>query len=245
MYIKMCGMMHAHDLAVCHQLGIDAVGLVVEYPEPVPWNLSLAEGKALITHVPPDVASVVVCSGTPDTLDALARDLSPDALQVHGDETLAQTAEIVARSKERGVKVYRALRVRPESGKASGEIADPVDAARALEETGVTGIVLDSKVPHRPGGTGIPVDVNVMRRVVDAVSIPVIAAGGLNSRNVGAVIAAVRPWGVDVLSGIESTPGTKDPDEMRAFADAVREASQDVVPLTSQGSSHQSGGRQE
>lgn len=221
-YIKMCGMMDSSDVAACAALGIDAVGIVIEYPVPVPWNLSRHEGRELIAGVPHGVASVVVCSGPPDALADLARDVRPDALQVHGDESLAETEEIVRRVAPFGVEVYRALRIRPETGRASGEIAEVEEAARAVERTGVAGLVVDSKVASRPGGTGIPVNVALMGRVVDAVSIPVIAAGGLGPHNVADVIRAVRPFGVDVLSGIEEAPGTKSRAKMEAFANAVR-----------------------
>jgi len=221
-YLKMCGMMNQRDVAACVELGVDAVGIVVDYPVPVPWNLTRDEGRALVARVPAGTTSVVVCSGTPKFLAELAREVRPDALQVHGDESLAQTEEVVRLVEPLGIKVYRALRISPDTGRASGEIADVAEAARAIEQTGVSGLVVDAKVAHRPGGTGVQVGVASLRKVVAAVSLPVIAAGGLNAANVREVIRSVRPFGVDVLSGIEDAPGKKSRVKMAEFAGAAR-----------------------
>ncbi len=223
-YIKICGMMTQQDVAICSDLGIQAVGLVIDYPVPVPWNLTRDQGKDLRARLDSSLSSVVVCSGEPHFLEGLARDVRPDALQVHGDETLVQTAEVVQRLQPLGVKVYRALRICPDTGEAAGEIPGVAAAARAIEATGAAGLVVDSKVPHRPGGTGIAVDVESLRQVAQAVRIPVIAAGGLNAQSVAAVIRAVRPFGVDVLSGIEERPGVKSREKMTAFVAAVNNA---------------------
>jgi len=220
----MCGMMHREEIVLCCELGVQAVGVVIEYPVPVPWNLSLEAGRALVSHVPDEVASVVVCSGSPERLAQIAAEIRPSALQVHGDESLTEIEELVLRLAPLGIKVYRALRIRPDTGEAAGEIAEIEGAARAIERTGVAGLVVDSKVSHRPGGTGVPVGLEYLRQVVEAVSVPVIAAGGLSAANVGDVIEAVRPFGVDVLSGIESSPGRKSLEKMAAFVDAVRRA---------------------
>lgn len=140
---------------------------------------------------------------------------------MHGDETLAETAEIVQRLRPMGVGVFRARRIVPETGEAAGEVPDPVEAARAMADAGVTALVVDSKVPHRPGGTGVAVDVETVRRIVQGVEIPVIAAGGLTPDTVRTVIDQSSPWGVDVLSAIEAEPGIKDQAVMERFSKAA------------------------
>lgn len=222
MFLKMCGMMTPGDIRFCGELGLDAAGIVVEYPRPVPWNVSREAGRRLAAAAPDRLQIVMVCSGTPAFVEDLAAFVRPHLVQIHGEERLEEVAEIVERLRPLGIGVLRALRIAPETRLAEGEVSDPIAAAQAMAEAGVDGIVVDSKVPERPGGTGVAVDMATLRRIVAHSPVPVIAAGGLRTESVGEVIARVRPWGVDVLSGIEEVPGRKDRSEMRRFAQAVR-----------------------
>lgn len=211
------------DVQYCGELGIQAAGVVVEYPRPVPWNLTREQGRALVDRAPVGLEMVMVCSGTPVFIEELARYVRPHVAQVHGDETLADVRQMVQRLQPLGIGVFRALRIAPETGKAAGEIPDPVEAAQAIAETGVRAIVVDSQVPHRPGGTGVAVDVATVKRIVQGAQVPVIAAGGLTPDTVGSVIDQTRPWGVDVLSAIEAEPGMKDRSIMKRFYRSVQD----------------------
>lgn len=224
MFVKMCGMMRREELELCAELGIDAAGIVVEYPRPVPWNLSRATARRLVESAPTGLKLVMVTSGAPEFIAQLAAHVRPHIVQVHGEETLDDVAGIVERLRPMGIKVFRALRIVPETREAAGEVADPCAAACAIAATGVSGIVVDSKVPQRPGGTGVAVDVETIAEIVQAAGVPVIAAGGLKAENVGTVIQRARPWGVDVLTGIEAAPGEKDRQRMQEFVEAVRAA---------------------
>jgi len=224
MFVKMCGMMRREDLAMCGELGVDAAGIVVEYPSPVPWNVDRVAGRRLVAEAPEGLQVVMVTSGAPRDIAELASYVQPHMVQVHGEESLTDVAEIVERLRPLGIGVFRALRIVPETKQAAGEITDPRDAARALAATGVKGIVVDSKVPRRPGGTGVAVDVETIADIVRAVDVPIVAAGGLNAGNVGEVIRRAQPWGVDVLTGVEAAPGEKDVRRMQEFVAAVRAA---------------------
>ena len=153
MFVKMCGMMRREDLAMCGELGIDAAGIVVEYPSPVPWNVDRVAGRRLVAEAPQGLQVVMVTSGTPRDIAELASYVQPHMVQVHGEESLKDVAEIVERLRPLGIGVFRALRIVPKTKQAAGEITDPRDA-QALAASGVKGIVVDSKVPRRPGGTG-------------------------------------------------------------------------------------------
>jgi phosphoribosylanthranilate isomerase len=80
---------------------------------------------------------------------------------------------------------------------------------------------LDSVSDARPAGTGQSIDWSIARKIRESVRLPVILAGGLNSGNVNQAIAAVNPYGVDVISGVENPVGRKDPDKIKAFIEAV------------------------
>ena len=128
-------------------------------------------------------------------------------VQLHGDEGPAFCAEAARRT---GCKVIKAMRVR------SG--AD----IQALSSFHTDYHLLDSYAPGRPGGTGETFAWELAR--AHRGTPPLILSGGLNPDNVGDAIAAVRPFAVDVASGVETRPGHKDPDKLLAFAAAVRAA---------------------
>ena len=109
--VKICGLMRAEDVAACVSAGAHALGFVTEYPVPVPWNLTEARAKELIDAVPPFVTSCMVTAGSAEKVLSLARRVRPDIVQLHGDETLEETAVIAAELKKIGILCIRALRV--------------------------------------------------------------------------------------------------------------------------------------
>lgn len=204
------------DVDLCVRAGVHAVGFVVDYPVPVPWNLTPSKARDLINKVPPFVNSVVVTGGPPEKIVELANTIRPDIVQLHYKETLADVKEIACRLDRMGIKAIKALRVNNE-GKCDFEIANPVAAAKALSETKIAAILVDSYTAVRPGGTGIQVDRGVFKEISEAVSLPLVLAGGLNPANICQIIAECKPYAVDVLTGVEETPGRKDPEKVNQF----------------------------
>ena len=105
------------------------------------------------------------------------------------------------------------------------------EASRGLEwnvagERCISGVFFDSGTPQQPGGTGTIFDWKAAALGIQAIGerLKVVVAGGLNSNNVGDAIRVLKPWGVDVVSGVEARPGKKDPQKVRAFVNAVRQA---------------------
>ena len=103
MFVKMCGMMRREDLAMCGELGIGAAGIVVEYPSPVPWNVDRVAGRRLVAEAPQGLQVVMVTSGTPRDIAELASYVQPHMVQVHGEESLKDVAEIVERLRPLGI----------------------------------------------------------------------------------------------------------------------------------------------
>lgn len=219
--IKICGLTTEEDVRCCAEAGVDALGFVVEYPIDVPWNLDREKARALMRSVPPFITRVIVVGDDPETVVALSEFLKPHAVQLHGNEPLSVTADLVPALKARGAQVIKALRFSVETGMFSSPSADPVAAAKMIEATGVDGLVLDSVSEARPAGTGRSVDWGLARKIRESVRIPVILAGGLHSGNVAQAVSAVRPYGVDVISGVENPVGRKDPAKVGAFVQAV------------------------
>ncbi len=220
--VKICGITNEEDINICTSAGVDALGFVVEYPIPVPWNLEKKTARRLMESVPPFVSKVAVLGDDPDEVLSIADFLDPNVIQLHGEETLNSTEKLIFKLKSRGIKVIKALRFSVETGKLRGDILDPLAICKRLADAGIDAVVLDSVTGSKPAGTGSTFDWKVARRIRDDVSIPVILAGGLNAGNVSQAVSDVRPYGVDVISGVENPVGKKDPARVHAFLMAVR-----------------------
>ena len=228
--VKICGNTDAEQVAWCAAAGADCVGFVVEYPAPVPWNLSREQTRDLLALVPPLTTRAVVTGGDPETVLTLARTLLPHLVQLHTDNTLEETARIARELTPLGIGLIRALRIDVATGQACGEIPDPVQAALALQETGVAAVLLDARTQPMPAGTGISVDWGTALAVRQALWLPLILAGGLTPQNVRSAVQQVRPYAVDVISGVEVSRGVKSPELIRQFilqANGFRPSSSD------------------
>ena len=94
--VKICGLMSADDIELCARYDVNAVGFVVEYPIDVPWNIMRQRARELVSLVPPYMARVIVVGGSTEDILAITDFVEPDAVQIHHDETVEQTRDIVA-----------------------------------------------------------------------------------------------------------------------------------------------------
>ena len=200
--IKICGITRVEDARAAAQAGADAIGLVF-YP-PSPRFLSLEWARELRNELPPFVMPVAlfVNPAAAEVYTVLER-VRPAMLQFHGEETPAFCGQF-------GVPYVKACRVKP-----------GVDLLEYLRPfAGAAGWLLDSHVEEY-GGVGESFDWSV----VPAERIrPLVLSGGLTRENVGVAIRRVRPWAVDVSSGVESSKGIKDAARIAAFIVEVRNA---------------------
>lgn len=204
--IKLCGMTRESDLRLACELGVDAIGMI--FAERSPRRLDLDRACALRMAVPASVSAVaLVMDQTAAAVAAIVEHVRPDALQFHGGED-----DAFCRSFD--MPFLKALPMR-------GIAAEAVPALLARYPS-AAGFVLDGHAPGAMGGGGERFDWNLLAH--DRPRRPWLLAGGLDATNVADAVRALRPWGVDVASGIESAPGIKDPAKMRAFVAAVREA---------------------
>lgn len=204
---KICGVRRAEDLAACVAAGAWAVGFNF-YP-PSPRCLTLAEAERLAAHVPPTLARVVLSVNAPVTqaLDS-ARAVEAHYVQWHGELSEATLGAL------EGLRVIWALPALPDSLARVAPVADRLAA-----------VLLDAAVPGQLGGTGQVADWTAAAALREALApLPVILAGGLRPGNVQEAIHAVQPWAVDVASGVESAPGVKAAELIRAFGEGVRRA---------------------
>lgn len=218
--VKICGLMNREDVNLCVQAGVHMVGFVVDYPVPVPWNLTTAEARELIQLVPPFTSTCAVTGGSVEKILDIANAACPNVVQLHYNETLQEVKEIAHLLQLRGIKTIKALRI-DGNGNCDFEITDTAMAARELAKTGISAILVDSCTASRPGGTGVTVDITTFRTIQKESSLPVILAGGLNPMNILSFIHETHPYAVDVLTGIEERPGHKDPIKIGKFMNTV------------------------
>jgi len=214
MRVKICGVRDLDELKICIKYA-DAVGFVTEYPIEVPWNISREKAKQLISKTPPFVYTVVVTAGSVEKVLEIAEYTKANAIQLHGNESEKEVEEIV---KELDAKVIKALQIDLETGKIYNK--NPIEVAKSYARY-VDAVVLDSKTKNMPAGTGKPFNWEIARKVREKIEIPLILAGGLNSRNVKQAIEIIKPHAVDVISGVE-TNGKKDEKKIREFIIAAK-----------------------
>lgn len=206
--IKFCGLTNLDDAHHAVEAGAWAIGLIFHRPSPRSCRLEVAAaiGQELRRRV--ELVGVFV-NRTLEEVASTAEQAGLTMLQLHGDEGPAYCAEAARRT---GCRLIKAARVR------SG--AD----IQALTSFHTDFHLLDSFVEGLPGGTGETFSWELARR--HRAAAPVILSGGLTPENVGEAVAAVRPYAVDVASGVEREPGHKDPAALERFAAAVRAADQ-------------------
>jgi phosphoribosylanthranilate isomerase len=207
--VKICGLKSETALEAALAGGADYVGLV--FFAESPRNVSPALAKALADKARGRARIVALTVDPDDTLiDTIAREVAPDLIQLHGEETPERVAAIRRRS---GTPVMKAIKV---------ESAE--DARQAFDYRGVADLVLfDARAPEestRPGGNGAPFDWRLLLGVKDEVAF--MLSGGLTPDNVADAIRATGAPIVDVSSGVERSPGEKDPALIRRFLRAAK-----------------------
>jgi phosphoribosylanthranilate isomerase len=204
--VKICGVTRIEDALLACELGADAIGMVMTPTSP--RCVSAERARVIRDALPAFVDAVVLTHGLPaDTVRAVIDEVRPDFVQFHGLESAAFCAAF-------GVPYLKAL----------GMAGDVDVRAVAVEHRHAAGFVLDGHPPGQQGGQGRTFDWSKVPRDLGR---PILLAGGLNAGNVAEAIRAVRPWAVDLASGVESSPGIKDAAKMRAFFAAVQAAQSD------------------
>ncbi len=197
--IKICGIKSVETAQIAMNAGAEVIGLVVEVPHS-PRCLTADEAHAIVRGLPAQVMAVCVVQN-PDP--ALAKHLPGTWVQLHGDEEDALVAEF-AQTKH----VIKGFRF------------DPDTVRRWSDHRHVDMLLIDGPA----GGTGESFDHRQLREMMPSIEKPVILAGGLTAANVAAAIQLVRPFCVDVSSGVESSPGVKDAELIQEFCAAVQQA---------------------
>jgi phosphoribosylanthranilate isomerase len=209
--VKICGITNVEDALLACELGADAIGL--NFYDKSPRCISPFAASRIIQKLPPFVAPVgVFVNWQAAPVTTLAKALALSAAQLHGDEPPELVREIA-----RKVSVIKALHL------GKGGALPPFAKYR-----GAAAFLLDAPHSGQYGGTGHTADWSLAHTAAE--SHRILLAGGLTPENVAEAIFTVRPYAVDVTSGVEAKPGKKDPGKLRAFFDEVVRANQQICP---------------
>jgi phosphoribosylanthranilate isomerase len=206
--VKICGLSTRETLDVALDAGADMVGFVF-FP-PSPRHLNLETARDLGRHAKRAAKVALTVDADDATLANIVEALQPDMLQLHGSETVARLRDI---KQKFGLPVMKAMAVET-----------PADLASLPGYAAVADrILFDARAPReatRPGGLGAVFDWHMLEKL--DLKLPFMVSGGLHAGNVAEAVRVTRACGVDVSSGVERTPGVKDPEMIRAFIRAAR-----------------------
>jgi phosphoribosylanthranilate isomerase len=215
--VKICGLSTRETLDVALEAGADMVGFVF-FP-PSPRHLLLGAARELGRQAKGRATKVALTVDADDaTFENIIETLQPDILQLHGHETTARLRDI---KQKFGLPLMKVLAVETAA-----------DLALLPGYAGVADrILFDARAPKhatRPGGLGAVFDWRVLEQL--DLKLPFMVSGGLTAGNVAEAVRVTRAGGVDVSSGVERSPGIKDPEMIRAFIRAARASENDTAP---------------
>ncbi len=219
LWIKICGNTSLADARLAVEAGAEAVGFVFA---PSPRRVTAAEVAAILPYLPASVEKIgVFMDAALDEIYSTVRACGLTGVQLHWEAEQELPAKLRA---ELGPHL-RIVRVVHFNSATADLVTEQV--TRQARNPDVDAVLVDSRTPAAMGGTGVPFDWATARKTLfkDAEARKrLIAAGGLNPENVTDAIVTLRPWGVDVVSGVEFAPGRKDPDKIREFMARARAA---------------------
>jgi phosphoribosylanthranilate isomerase len=213
-WVKICGMTNLEDALVAVEAGADAVGFV--FYEKSPRCVTVERAREIAKKLPERIDKIgVFVNELPERVSSIADEAGLTAVQFHGDEYQSPARYSVNRDVFFALPAMEIVR-----SWRNGNVFITFNGFPNL-----AGILLDSGTREERGGTGKPFAWGEAHSLVSAIGSqhPIVVAGGLTPATVGWVVEFLKPWGVDVVSGVEARPGKKDPEKVRAFVRAVQE----------------------
>lgn len=216
LWVKICGNTSVDDALLAAEAGADAVGFVFAAS---PRRVSVEQVAEIVPGLPGSIEKVgVFVDFSATDIAAAVRTCGLTGVQLHSDAGADAPARLRAEFGAE-LRILRVVHFGADAGRLAAEIA---------ADANVDAVLVDSRTATAVGGTGIAFDWNEARQTVFGGSgARLVAAGGLSADNVAEAIATLRPWGVDVVSGVEAAPGRKDAEKVRAFVMNARGAQRD------------------
>ena len=197
--VKICGMTRSDDIRMCIHYGAKVIGIVVEYPEPVPWSVDVCTAGELVAACGDTAKSCIVSDGSHAKLVRLAHLLQPNYIQTSFGGAVEEIDRLVNNLQNCGATKL-IVAISPQT---------PLEKTIELSKTGITALLLDPRTSRNAviGGIAEP---HRFKCVQDTVNCSVILAGGLNSSNIELMVRLSQAQMIDVMTGVEGSPGVKD-----------------------------------
>ena len=225
MWVKICANTNLADAMLAAELGADALGFIFATSR---RKVTPAQVAAITPHLPAKTEKVgVFLTHSADEIAQIVHETHLDTAQLHGDYDAALISRLRDLLKP-GFGLIQTLHWRADAATPDQAAASTAELDRQLAEIRSSGkidrVLIDSKVGSESGGTGVSFDWKAAREVLrqQGNAVRTIAAGGLNPDNVAQAIETMRPWGVDVATGVESVPGRKEPAKLARFIQIAR-----------------------
>jgi phosphoribosylanthranilate isomerase len=210
-WIKICGTTSLEDALSSIAAGADALGFIFA---PSKRHVSMEQAQAIISRLPQEVERIgVFMNSTATEIASIVSQVELTGIQMHGEEFPPEVYAYLPKSQRDHMRKIKTVLVRD-------------DFARSLDACASPPGIVDAWLLDSGAGSGKTFDWHAARTQLGERQGKFIVAGGLTPENVGDAIQTFRPWGVDVVTGVEREPGRKDPEKLKAFVAAVRKAEQ-------------------
>ena len=213
MFVKICGITDVADALMVARAGANAIGL--NFYADSPRHVDIATGRQIVQSLPPFVDAVgVFVNPTEQQFTETAREVGLRTVQLHGE----LSPQFVS-----SVREFSVIPAFPLADDSS--VAAVLEFLRTCESLGrmPNAVLVDAHRPGMFGGTGQVAPWGLARGLVERCPVPVVLAGGLTPKNIAEAVRSVRPWGVDVASGVEVAPGRKEQYKVTKFIQAARD----------------------
>lgn len=212
LWVKICANTSLTDALLAADAGADAVGFVFA---PSPRQVTVQQVAAITPSLPSSLEKIgLFVDSTFEGIEAAVKTCGLTGVQLHFEGGKDLPVKLRTRFGQ-ALRILHVVHYTPGASQKAAALA----GAEAVDA-----ILVDSRTPTAIGGTGIPFDWDDAASLFRSTGKKMIAAGGLNPSNVGEAISKLQPWGVDVASGVEASPGRKDPQKVRQFIKNARKA---------------------
>jgi len=213
--IKICGITRNSYAREAADAGADYIGIIVDINES-PRNVSSKKAGEIIKASP--IPAVVLLEKSINDTIKTALSLNPYAIQLIGAYT---PEDIKHLKKELNCKFWKTISI-PKTGTTKDAYATLFERISTYKKAGTDAIILDTLIAKKKGGTGQTCDWDTAEKLVNDIDLPVFLAGGINPENVCDAIKKVRPYGIDLSSGVEKAPAQKDPGKVQTLVKNAR-----------------------
>lgn len=214
--LKVCGLTNEEDIKICVRLGVERIGLIVEYFLDVPWNLTRDRASKLRAHIPNGYQACMVTGGSQETILTLCDIVKPDLIQLHyNKETIEQTKLMMQLCAPKGIGIIKTIPLSETDCLeqfGSSDIEEVISLFNSLSDLE---LLIDPRHGKDIASNKLQLDVDLAKKVVSASQNTVILAGGLKADNLGNVMQETSCVAIDVLTASEDEPGKKNEEKIK------------------------------